>query len=363
MADEYSRTSGEPKIFNVLREDLRRADFERVLRRDFKELKEFMLTEERQKQLKDMGRLKRWFILAWWLLKSLILKLTPLRRLLVVLGIVLLLIHVEVKGDTQHYYFLGGLVLLFVLMLELKDKLIAQRELEAGRAVQNALMPERSPRVLGWNIWLFTRSANEVGGDLVDFVQMSESRFGVAVGDVAGKGLRAALLSAKLQASLRALAPDATSLGELAAKLNHIFCRDSLPNLFASIFYLEVQPDSGAVRSLNAGHIPPLLLRGTEVEKLEKGGVALGILPSATFVEQRVELQTGNVLLVYSDGLTEARNEEGMFFGEQHLLDLVSRLTDLPAEQIGDRIVAEIDRFVGEARANDDLSIAIVRRL
>jgi len=363
MTTESSQSESEPKIFNVLREDLQNADFPRTIRRDFKELKEFMLAEERQKRLKEMGRAKQWFYIAWWLLRSLILKLTPARRLLVVLGIVLLVFRSNVGGADQHYYLIGGLVLLFVLMLELKDKLVAQKELEAGRAVQNALMPERTPQVPGWNIWLFTRSANEVGGDLVDFVQISDDRFGVAVGDIAGKGLRAALLSAKLQASLRALAPEFTTLGELSAKLNQIFCRDSLPNLFASIFYLEIQPDSGLIRAVNAGHLPPLLLRGTQVQKSEKGGVALGILPSAQFTEQRFELQKDNVFLVYSDGLTEARNEEGTFFGEQRLLDLASQLASLPAERIGEQLVAEIDRFVGEARANDDLSIAILRRL
>jgi sigma-B regulation protein RsbU (phosphoserine phosphatase) len=363
MANPNTRSDNEPKIRHVLRDDLSRGDFWSTLRRDFRELKEFMLTDERRKRLNEMSRVKQWLSIAWWLLKGLILKLTPARRLLLLLGVFLVVIHANNQGESQQYHILGGLILLFVLMLELKDKLIAREELEAGHVVQKALMPERTPFVPGWKLWLFTRSANEVGGDLVDFMQLNENRFAVAVGDVAGKGLRAALLMAKLQATLRALAPDFSSLGELAAKLNQIFCRDSLPNIFASLFYLEVQADSGSVRAVNAGHFPPLVLRGHQIEKMEKGGMALGLSTAATFSEQATALQKDDILLIYSDGLTEARNEQGDFFGERRLLDFLSHLSHLTAEELGNRLVAEVDRFTGEARANDDLSIALLKRV
>ena len=368
MNNENIHTDAEPKLGKTLFEDLRRRDLKRTIQRDFKELKEFMLNEERQKRLKKMRRVKRSLYLTWWLLKSLFLKLTPARRLLLAFGLGLVVFHgtVVYSGHRvefgQNIHIVGALIILFVLMLELKDKLLAREELEAGRAVQEALMPERSPSVPGWKLWLFSRSANEVGGDLLDFIEIGESRFGVALGDVAGKGLRAALLTAKLQATLRALMPDFTSLSELGGKLNQIFCRDSLPNLFASIMYVEIHPESGMIRSLNAGHIPPLIVRGIKVEKTEKGGSALGILAGAKFTEQQIELHSEDFMFAYSDGLTEARNEQGEFFGEARLLDLLPRIARLPAEQIGETVVTAVDRFVGEARANDDLSIALLRR-
>ena len=184
----------------------------------------------------------------------------------------------------------------------------------------------------------------------------------MAVGDVAGKGLRAALLTAKLQATLRALAPDFPSLADLAGKLNQIFCRDSLPNIFASLFYLELHGDSDDVRALNAGHFPPLVLRGMQIDKMEKGGMALGLSTAATYSEQSLSLRKNELLLVYSDGLIEARNEQGDFFGEKRLLDLFSQFAHLSSEELGNRVVAEVDRFRGEARDNDDLSIAILKR-
>jgi sigma-B regulation protein RsbU (phosphoserine phosphatase) len=377
MTTGKSTLGSEPRMSSVLLDDVRKGDFFRVVRREFNELKEFMLDEERQKRLAEISRWHRWFHMLWWLLKSLFFKLSPARRMLLVIGLVLLwsfrfqthIGHVFVNIDLT---LLGGLILLFLLMLELKDKLIARNELEAGHAVQEALMPERSPRVPGWSFWLFTRSANEVGGDLVDFIRVTGNRYGVALGDVAGKGLRAALLMAKLQATLRALVADVTSLAEFGTKLNQIFSRDSIPTIFASLVYFEVQSDSepgsppvadsGLVRVLNAGHFPPLIVRGAGVEKMDRGGAALGILHSTTFTEQRVDLQKGDSLFVYSDGLTEARDETGEYFGEGRLLELLPRLAGLPTREIGERLLSEIDRFVGEAKRNDDLSIAILRR-
>jgi sigma-B regulation protein RsbU (phosphoserine phosphatase) len=363
MSDASSSSDPKPNIGQTILDDFRRGDYERDLRRDFKELKEFMLTEERKKRLAGMGRAKQWAYVSWWFLEGLILKLTPARRLLLLIGILLLLSNVSRNGGIEGAHLIGALVLLFVLMLELKDKLLAHEELEAGHAVQDALTPERSPKVAGWGLWLFTRSANEVGGDLVDYIQINEQRVGVTLGDIAGKGLRAALLTAKLQATIRALAPDFSSLSELGDKLNHIFCRDSLPNLFASVVYAEIQPEHGLVRMLNAGHLPPLVLRGSSIEKTDKGGMALGLSLQATFNEQRVELSTNDMLFVYSDGLTEAQNVQGADFGEPRLMDLLSQLATYPAQVVGERLIVEVDRFVGDARAFDDISIAILKRL
>ena len=363
-----SSSSSQPGIGRTILADFRRGDFERSVKRDYRELRDFMITEEREKRLKEMRTVKRALYISWWFLEGLVLKLTPARRLLLLVAAILLgsTFDISSKGSSTSFewnHILGVLVLLFIIMLELKDKLVAHEELEAGHAVQNALMPERCPQVPGWSLWLFTRSANEVGGDLVDFISISPDRVGVTLGDIAGKGLRAALLTAKLQATVRALAPDLTSLSQLAHKLNFIFCRDSLPNLFASVVYLEAQQNTGIVRLVNAGHFPPVIVRGMQMEKTDKGGMALGLSPQATYSEQRLELKSGEMIFVYSDGLTEARNEQGMFFGEQKLLDFLPQLATYEPQQIGERLIAEIDRFAGDARAYDDVSVAILKRL
>jgi phosphoserine phosphatase RsbU/P len=355
-------SSGPKNLGKTILDDFKRTDFERSMKRDYKELRDFMLTEEREKRLKEMRTVRRILYMSWWFLEGLILKLTPARRLLLLVAVIFVIGSWGNNGN-QGPHLLGALILLFIIMLELKDKLIAHEELEAGHAVQNALMPERTPQLPGWSLWLFTRSANEVGGDLVDFISISPERAGVTLGDIAGKGLRAALLTAKLQATIRALAPEASSLSELGLKLNFIFCRDSLPNLFASVVYLEARPNAGTVRMVNAGHIPPIVVRNGQLEKTEKGGMALGLSPQAVFSEQRLELNTNDLIVVYSDGLTEARNEQGAFFGEQKLLDLLPQLATYTPQQIGERLLAEIGRFVGDARAYDDITIALLKRL
>ncbi len=248
-------------------------------------------------------------------------------------------------------------------MLELKDKVLAKDELEEGRAVQIALMPERNPKIPGWSAWLYTRPANEVGGDMVDFIQIDENRYGIALGDVAGKGLRAALLMSKLQSTLRALVKDFTSLAELAKKINTIFYRDSLPNIFASLVYFELKSDSGEISMFNAGHLPPLILKGETVEELKKGAPALGLSDQTSFFEKKVLLNEEELFVAYSDGISEARNEFGEFFGEERLKQLLPKFKGYSPEQAGEKILAVIEHFVGDTKYHDDLSIVIFKRI
>jgi phosphoserine phosphatase RsbU/P len=366
MTNRDTYDNAEPAFGKTLRDDFHRKDFKDTVWREFRELKEFMLTEEQHRRLEQKGRVAGFVHLVWWLLKHLFFKLSSNRRVLLIIGLLFLVIQFSVNSNdlnlNVNFQLLGGLVVLFILMLELKDKLLAHEELEAGRAVQNALMPERCPKVEGWDLWLFTRPANEVGGDFVDFMKVQEARYGIALADVAGKGLRAALLTAKLQATLRALASDFSSLSDLGAKVNDIFCRDSLPNLFASLVYFEIEPYSGHVRMLNAGHLPPLIVCENDITQTGRGGPALGILPGAAFVERRVSLDRGQVLFAYSDGVTEARDEGGDFFGDRRLQALLGQIHNNSAERIGIAIMEEIDRFAGAAQRTDDLTIAVLKR-
>jgi phosphoserine phosphatase RsbU/P len=369
MVDYNHSIREEPKLRDILRDDLRRGDFTQTLRRDYQDLKDFFLSENRKNRLKEMNWFRRGIYTFGWLLKSLFLKLTPIRRILLVIGIVLLIVprNIGYQGDSvqfeTNFVVLGGVTLLFILMLELKDKLLARNELEAGRAVQHALMPERNPSVPGWSIWLFTRTANEVGGDLIDFQQLGTDRFGISLADVSGKGLSAALLTAKLQSTLRAIAPDVNSLSELGTKINKIFYRDSLRNMFASLVYVELKSDAGAIRLLNAGHFPPILLKDSKIEEMQKGDPGIGIMPDVKYAEHHLELQKGDLLLIYSDGLIDAKNEAGEFYSAHRLFQLLPALSVYPADEVGRQIIGEINRFVGTAKIYDDLSLVIIKRM
>ncbi|MCH7515811.1 MAG: PP2C family protein-serine/threonine phosphatase [Bacteroidetes bacterium] len=369
MSANNSSKNNEPRIGKTLRDDIHQVKIKDELGTEYRSLKDYYLTEERKKKLETMGKFKRFFIIPWWLLKALFFKLTPFRRILLLIAIVLILAAGDnnVSSDNVSINLvgtaiIGGLILLFILALELKDKLLAKTELAEGRAVQKALMPEAIPDVAGWDIWLYTKPANDVGGDLLDFLKLSEDKVCISVGDVAGKGLSAALLMAKLQSTIRAIVPDYNSLMELGEKINRIFCRDSLPKLFASLVYVELDVTSGKIKILNAGHLPPLIIRNDIIEKLKITSPALGLIPDAIFNEQTADLHSGEYLIIYSDGLTEALNEAGNFFGEKKLMELLSGNSNQSSEDLGEKILAEISAFTGKAKTHDDLTIAIIKR-
>jgi len=209
---------------------------------------------------------------------------------------------------------------------------------------------------------MYSRPANDVGGDLVDSLELSPGRVGLALCDVAGKALPAALLMAKVQSTLRALATDSRSLGELAARTNDILCRDGLPNRFATLVYLDVRETSGTVHLLNAGHMPPVHISGSSFRQLPLGNLALGLMPGVAYSPQSIDLAAGDLLVIYSDGLTEALNEAGDFFGDDRLQPLFRQLSGRTAREAGTDLLDAVDRFIGECRPYDDLSLIILKK-
>ena len=366
---EKNNNSKEQKLYETLRNDIRGGNFKKTISKDFSEVKEYFFNEERKKQLSGMGKIKRFFYISWWLLKELLFKLTPVRRLLLVIGIFFTLstgsigIHggdsFTISRDTS---FIGGIIILFILMLELKDKLIAKDELSIGKSVQRELTPKNNHKIPGWEIWLYTNSANEVGGDLVDIIKLDKSKYGITIADVSGKGLGAALLMAKLQTIIRAFAPDYSSIAELGKKINNAFYKDILPNSFASMAYFQISENSNQIEIVNAGHLPPVILRSGKVTELEKGNIALGLVEESTYQTKSVNLSDGDYLIAYSDGLTEARNIYGTFFGMERLKLFLERLNDITAEQLGKKILNYINLFTEDAKKHDDLSIVVIKK-
>jgi sigma-B regulation protein RsbU (phosphoserine phosphatase) len=365
MQTTSSGESEDPKLWDQLKQDFKgfgddvqRGGFWAAIRRTFEDLESFYLSDEYRLRLQEMPRVKRFFVRLWWLLKSLFLKLTPARRVLLIFALICLVsMRQSISTDDGRISggveipLLGGLLLLVLLMLELKDKLVARHELAAGRAVQRALMPEGNPTIAGWDVWLYTMPANDVGG-----------RHAIALADVAGKALPAALLMAKVQATLRALATEASSLTDLAAHVNTILCRDGLPNRFVTLVYLELHAESGHITLVNAGHMPPIVVSHAGFHDLPRGSMAMGLMPRTTFEEQQVELQPGEMLVVYSDGLTDAMNADGEFYGDQRLRALMPGLSALPAADAGTRLLASVNTFINNARPYDDISLVVLKR-
>lgn len=348
-------------------EDLQRTKLRRDYLHELKDLYYFYLDEDSRNRLASMGRIRRAFSLVGWLLKSLFLKLSPARRLLLVVAFALTIqgatsTGLEHRTLTIDLHPLGSFLLLIVLMLELRDKLLARDEIEIARQVQLALLPRHHPTVPGWSVWGYSRPANDVGGDLVDYIDVDGFRHGIVLGDVAGKGLGAALLTAKLQATLRALVPDSATLDDLGTRANTIFHRDGLENRYATLFFAMLEHDSGEMRYLNAGHNPPLVVRPDRVEWLPASSYPLGMLIPAAYEEKALHFEPGEMLLAFSDGLTEATNERGEEFGVGRVEALLPELRRLAPEAVGSRVLQEVDQFTGGTRITDDLSLVVIAR-
>jgi len=196
----------------------------------------------------------------------------------------------------------------------------------------------------------------------VDYIELPGGRLGVVLGDVAGKGLGAALLTAKLQATLRAIVPTVPSLSDLGAQLNAIIFRDGIDNRFVTMFYFEVDPATGRMRYLNAGHNPPFVLRESGIESLPASAIPLGMMEGTSYAENELLLRDGDTLVVYSDGLTEARSPGDEEFGTERLRACMPRLRGLSAEKGVGVIIDEVNAFLAGERPHDDLSLVVLAR-
>jgi hypothetical protein len=366
MDNYYKSNRNDPKFWRTIKEDIKNTDTRKSFKQDWKNLRDFYLSTEQKKKLEETSRYNRWVLIILWLLKGMFYHLTPMRRILLIVSIFLIIsvtISINLKDNEGYTNPLPGyLIITFILMLELKDKLIAHNELKEGKSVQLALLPEESPEIPGWDVWLYTRPAHEVGGDLVDFMPLVDNKYYLVLGDVAGKGLGAALLMAKLQSTLRAIAQDFKNLEDLGRKINTIFHRDSLPEKFASLVYLENRANSGTIRMLNAGHFPPLILKGSKIIETEKGAPAIGIMKDTKYTEQEVDLDNDEILFVYSDGLVEACNDHDEFFGDTNLERILQNSKHLSCNDMGENIMSAVDKFIGDTPLYDDLSMIILKR-
>jgi len=238
------------------------------------------------------------------------------------------------------------------------------KEMEQAALIQNALLPAAPPTVEGLDIAGKTIPCRTVGGDYFDYITFPDGRVGMLVGDVAGKGLPASLLMSSLQARVHVLFEEADNLAHKIGRLNKAVCAKCPDNRFITFFMTVVDPATGALVYTNAGHNPPLLVRASSaLEALPGGGTILGILPMASYQEERAWMEPGDVLVLYSDGVTEAVNPDGEDFGEQRLGELVASVRNRTAGEIVEAIDSAVTSFTQGAPATDDITVVVARRL
>jgi sigma-B regulation protein RsbU (phosphoserine phosphatase) len=305
-------------------------------------------------------------------------KLTPARRVLLLLGVLLLVLphggysehgkagNVEVVEFDFRFY--GGALLFILLMLEIADRVVMKRDLEIARDIQGWLLPANPPDVPGLGIAFATRAANTVAGDYYDVfartpAASAESSFLIAVADVAGKSIPAALLMATFQASLKTLSVTPCSLAELVAGMNQYACSNSQSGLrFTTAFLAEFTPANRGLTYINAGHNAPILRRSSgTIERLTNGGVPFGILPAAPYQSGNVTLQPGDWLVIFTDGVVEAMNIRGEEYGEERLLQVLSAGAATTPDELLRRIMGDLDAFVGATPQHDDITCLLLK--
>ena len=238
-----------------------------------------------------------------------------------------------------------------------------ERELQLAMEIQQRFQPTAPPSVPGYELQGISFPCYEIGGDYYDFIQREDGRLVIALGDVSGKGTAAALLMSSLHAAIHAQTGSHDTLVKTISAVNR-YLADNIPsNRFVTLFYAELDPESGAVSFLNAGHNPPLIVHAAgTVEQLASGGLPLGIKADAEYREGRTHLQMGDVLVIYSDGVTEAASPSGEEFGPTRLYEVVSRNVDASAAGIRDRIESALTKFSQGTQAADDITLVIVKR-
>ncbi len=238
-----------------------------------------------------------------------------------------------------------------------------ERELALASEIQQRFQPTAPPQVEGYELQGISFPCYEIGGDYYDFIQREDGRLIIALGDVSGKGTAAALLMSSLHAAVHAQSGSHDSLVSTISAVNR-YLADNIPaNRFVTLFYAELDPESGALSFLNAGHNPPLIVHSAgTVEQLASGGLPLGIKPDAEYREGRTQLQPGDVLVVYSDGVTEAVSPTGEEFGATRLYEVVARNVEASAAGIRDRIESSLTKFAQGTSAADDITLVIVKR-
>ncbi len=301
----------------------------------------------------------------------------PLRTKTEILGILLLgppLARSEYNGFELRL--LRNCAEQFALMLEnarLTGRVVEQeklrRDVTLAVEVQKRLLPERSPDSQAASLAAVSVPARSVGGDYYDFLDIGDHRIGIALADIAGKGVAAALLMAVVQASLRIISSEeGVSLPQLAARMNRYLYRSTGANGYATFFYAQLDESTRQLRYVNAGHNPPYLLRSAtgstaaaEIEELSTGGIVIGMFPQAKYEEATLNLESGDVLVLFTDGVTEALSPGEEEFGEERLKSLLREYAHLPVAEMSSAISRELRSWISNADQHDDLTFIVLK--
>jgi len=354
--------------------DLTARDLQRVFTRDTPAMLSFFTQGTQQAETTRKDLLRHPFRNARLFFHSFAMRLTAARRMLYA-GAVLLFVMGLFDGlspdpgeplwDTGAVKLLVAFGLIhLILLLEVADRLTLKHELNVARDIQRAMLPAGTLTVGAIEAHGETQPANTVGGDFYDILPRLDGQVLVILGDVAGKGTPAALLMALFLAMTRTLLDEALPPAALALRLNEQLMRHSPRSRFITAFIGLFDPRTSAVRYVNAGQNPPMVRRASgQLEWLAPTGMALGLSRKATYVEQTIVLAPGDLLMAYSDGITEAESPAGVAFDEDGLRQLAGQMDGLPAGLVARRVIDQVKAHTDDSVLFDDLTVLVCRRL
>ena len=322
----------------------------------------------------DLLKLKTYRIAAAKLIKMGITAVVPMHIQQKTNGMILLGERLRggayLQADLEFLYSVGNLAIISIENARLfKSAIEKQRmedELNIAREIQQGLLPEKLPSIPQFDIAALTISSKEVGGDYYDVITRKQDEYALAIGDVSGKGTPAALLMANVQAALRALAPLCSSVAETTGQINDLTCANTRGgNRFITFFWGILDVQTHQFRYTNAGHNPPYLLRKNKtMEKLEEGGMILGIFKTTTpYEEASVTILPGDVLVMYTDGITEAMNQENEQFTEERFEVILNKSTHLSAKEIIRQIQKELEIHTQATPQSDDITLLVLKAM
>ena len=379
----------EDDFFEVYTKDLTGEYFQRLFTRDARDAYRFFTRHIDEGAFADLPPLQRFTLRARLLFLAFTLKLSPARRALFAVslaaflgglmelfeGIGLIRVPVVpflvsiplpslVWSDGTGWLAIGFVLVNLLVLLEVADRLSLKDDLEVAREIQLAMLPQKTHAIRGLEAAGRTRPANTVGGDCYDILRLPEGRLLLMLGDVSGKGSPAALLMALAIAMLRTLAAENLTLVGLMERLNRLVYEQTPGARFITMFVAAIDPATWTLTYVNAGQTPPLLRRRTgEIEPLTTGGIALGMFDRATYHAAEVTIEPGDLLVAYSDGVTEAESPTGVPFDEIGLRRLIERHHGDGLDALGEAIVAGVVAHADSARLADDLTVLAARRL
>ena len=364
-------------FFEAYTRDLTSADLQRLFTRDTREVYNYFARGIDRDALRSLPWHRRIAEHARLLFLAFTLRLSPARRAIygialaaAAIGLLKLFLGVRFAGvpvpvwrDGTLWLVLGLVLMNLLVLLEVFDRLSLKNELDIARDIQLAMLPRGVYRAPGVEAFGTTRPANTVGGDFYEILPLEDGRLVIALGDVAGKGSPAALLMALLLAMLRTLLDEGLRGSALIERLNVQISKHAPRSRFITLFFAVYDPRIGTLAYVNAGQTPPLLRRRNGAfERLSEGGMALGMFEGARYASAAVTLEPDEMLVLYSDGITEAENVRNEPFDDSGLERMVDVYADSSAPDVAAAIFSAVGAHAGDVRFIDDLTVLVLRR-